>query len=67
MTKREEQIGAAMAEEIAAQFQELNMFDLLQLKAAYAGRGWESLSPALRKRFADLGVKFLQRLQRIAA
>lgn len=66
MTKREEQIGAALAAEMSNQFSELNFGDMLVIRAAHAsGKGWAGLTPALRERFAQLGVKFLQRLSKL--
>jgi len=66
MTKREEQIGMALAAEMGASFEELNFGDMMVLRAAYSsGKGWAGLTPALKERFAQLGVKFLQRLTRM--
>lgn len=65
MTKREDQLGSALAQEIAAQFETLSFGDLLTLRAIYSkakGKGWEQLPPHLKEKFAGLAVAFLKRL-----
>lgn len=62
MTKREDQIGAAMAVELSAAIEKLTAFELMQLRSL-RGRPWCDYPAPVQRRLCDLGVAFLRRLQ----
>jgi hypothetical protein len=62
MTKREDQIGAAMAVELSAAIEKLTVFELMQLRSL-KGKPWCDYPADVQRKLSALGVAFLRRLQ----
>lgn len=61
MTKREDQIGLAMATELSSAIEKLSVFELMQLRAL-KGKPWCDYPPDVQRKLSALGVAFLRRL-----
>lgn len=61
MTKRESDIGVAMAIELSRAIEKLSVFELMSLRGL-KGKPWCDYPPAIQRKLADLGIAFLKRL-----
>lgn len=61
MTKRESEIGVAMAVELSAAIEKLSFAELMALRGL-RGKPWADYPASIQRKCADLGIAFLRRL-----